>query len=828
MELLAPAGNWDSFIAAINNGADAVYLGGQQYSARQSAANFDDKQIREAVEYAHLRDRRVYVTVNTLIDNSEFAGVLDYLFELQNAGVDAVILQDMGLLNAARTVLPSLRIHASTQMTIHNQDGAAFLRNQGVKRIVLARELSLPEITAISQEVKGVELEIFVHGALCYCYSGQCLFSSMVGGRSGNRGRCAQPCRLPYELYTRNDKQRVMLPEQGKYLLSPADLCLIENLPDLQKAGAASLKIEGRMKRPEYVAVVTKAYRQVLDSLHEDPAFEPEPALKDRLLKIFNRNFSSGYLNPGNNEFLSTRRPNNRGIYVGRVLDQNREMLTRIKLIDTVSQGDGLAVWVGQGQVPASIVKQMLVDGKNVEDAHSGEIIEIQLEGRVFNNDRVFKTHDEKLLSEAQQSFRADAGVRIPVDAEVYLSEGQALRLALIDPEGNRVEVETKNLAQTAGQQPLTEEILRQKIGRLGNTPFELRNLNINSDNNLLVPFSDINDARRRAVELLLQNILKEKQTSPIDAMVYWTGKERFLLSQPAGEPIPKLQLTVMVSSIEQVEPALQNGADRVYLGMEGLGARHHLQKLQINELLQRNRSQAERIVPVLPRIHKPGDLYSYREIVEGSFPSVMIASWADLQWARSSGLNILADYSLNIFNRSTQRYISELGVSGVCLSPELNMEQLANFGDLSMVELIVHGDLILMQSQYCMLGGVLGGSRKNCSAPCVSERYYIKDSKGYEFPVATDADCRFYIFNSRTLCMIEDLPRIIALGPASIRIEARCLTTDHLGDTIKLYRQALDELQQGSRPDLSVYKQELSAINNASFTKGHYYRGVL
>jgi len=828
MELLAPAGNWDSFIAAINNGADAIYLGGQLYSARQSAGNFDSKQLREAIEYAHLRDRKVYVTVNTLIDNNEFTEVLDYLFELQNAGADAVILQDMGLLNAVRTVLPSLRIHASTQMTIHNQDGAAFLRNQGVKRIVLARELSLADITAIRSAVNEAELEIFVHGALCYCYSGQCLFSSMVGGRSGNRGRCAQPCRMPYELYTSPDQHRVMLPEQGKYLLSPADLCLIEFLPELQKAGVASLKIEGRMKRPEYVAVVTKAYRKVLDSLQDDPAFEPDPALKDRLLRIFNRNFSSGYLIADNTELLSTKRPNNRGVFVGRVVDQNREMLTRIKLSDTVSLGDGLVVWVGQGQAPASIVREMKVAGQNVGEACSGEIMEIKLDGRVFANDRVFKTHDEKLLSEAQQSMRVDAGSRIPVDAEVYISAGQALRLVMADRKGNRVEVATHALAQLADQHPLNEEILRQKIGRLGNTPFELKNLNINGDRDLLVPFSDINDARRRAVDSLLQKILQDKQAVPIDPMVYWSEKDRFLKPPQSGEPMQKPLLTVLVSSIGQVEQALANGADRIYLGMEGLGARRHLQKSQINELLKLNLVNAERIIPVLPRIHQPGDDYSYREMLGDHFGSVMIASWADLEWALQSGLETLADYSLNIFNRYTLRYLSQLGVSSVCLSPELNMEQLANFGDLHNVELIVHGDLILMQSQYCLLGGVLGGSKKNCNAPCVSQGYYIKDSKGYEFPVVTDADCRFYIFNSRTLCMIEDLPRMMAMAPASLRIEGRLMTAENLGAAIQLYRQALNELLQGAKPELSIYKQELSSINNSSFTKGHYYRGVL
>jgi putative protease len=243
MELLAPAGSWEAFLAAIKNGADAVYLGGKDYSARQSAANFDDGELVKAVKYAHLRGKKIYVTVNTLIDAGEFEDALDYLNRIHQFGVDGVIIQDVGLMNAARQLLPQLRLHASTQMTIHNSAGVEFMRGQGIQRVVLARELSLAEITAISKTVKGVELEVFVHGALCYSYSGQCLFSSMVGGRSGNRGRCAQPCRLPYQLLA--DGKEVNLSAQGQYLLSPADLCLVEYLPELYHAGVNSLKIEG-------------------------------------------------------------------------------------------------------------------------------------------------------------------------------------------------------------------------------------------------------------------------------------------------------------------------------------------------------------------------------------------------------------------------------------------------------------------------------------------------------------------------------------------------------------------------------------------------------
>ncbi|MDD3365026.1 MAG: U32 family peptidase [Syntrophomonas sp.] len=827
MELLAPAGNWDSFMAAMKNGADAVYLGGQQYSARQSAQNFEDKQVQEAVVYAHLRDKKVYVTVNTLTDNGEFAEVLDYLYKLQQIGVDAIIIQDMGLLDAARNVLPDLRLHASTQMTVHNQDGVSLLRDLGIKRIVLARELSLPDITAIAREVAGVELEVFVHGALCYSYSGQCLFSSMIGGRSGNRGRCAQPCRLAYDLYTRNDKNKVKLTDQGRYLLSPADLCLIEYLPELKAAGVSSLKIEGRMKRAEYVAVVTRAYRQALDSLEENPEFRPGPEVKEKLLKIFNRNFSRGHLIP-DSDFMSTRRPNNRGVYVGRVVEQNQNMFTQIKLSDTVSIGDGVVVWVGQGQAPAFVIKEMYVDGNRVLEASSGEIIGLQLEGRVFPNDRVFKTHDERLLSEALESIRDEKGSRIPVDAEVSLVLGKPMQIALVDEKGLRVEMQTENPAQLAKGHPLDEEILRAKIGRLGNTPFELRNLSIDGDLNLMIPLSDINEVRRQAADSLMQKILISKQAKSSDAHSYWTQKIDFLGELPIGECLQAPLLSVVVSKMEQVEIALENGADRVYLGMEGLGSHKHLRLAEIRELQSGGGEKIERVVPLLPRIHKPGEPNIFRELADGCFSTLMIANWADLKWGLHRGFRLLTDYSLNIFNNYSLRFLFQQGVSGACLSPELSFDRLQTFTDFSKVELLIHGELILLESQHCMLGGVLGGGREKCLAPCSGNSYYIQDDKGYEFPVETDAHCRFYIFNSRTLCMMPDLPRILALKPASMRIEARRFSDEQLGDTVKLYRQALKELLKGSKPDLGAYQQDLAAVTPSSFTKGHYYRGVL
>ncbi|HNX92076.1 MAG TPA: U32 family peptidase [Syntrophomonas sp.] len=826
MELLAPAGNWEAFLAAMKNGADAVYMGGKNYSARQSADNFDLEQVARAVEYAHVRSKKVYMTVNTLIDNDEFSEALDYLFNLSKLQVDAIIIQDIGLAAASRKVLPELRLHASTQMTIHNGDGAAFIRDLGFKRIVLARELSSHDISSITKEVDHIELEVFVHGAICYCYSGQCLFSSMVGGRSGNRGRCAQPCRMVYQLKSRSGRVAPDSERAGRYLLSPADLCLIDYLPELRASGVSSLKIEGRMKRPEYVAVVTRAYREALD-LMETCGERPLPEVKDKLLKIFNRRFSSGYFIPAPADFLSTRRPNNRGVFVGRVLEQDHKLQTKIKLNERVQSGDGLVIWVNKGKNPILLVKDMLVNDQLQNEAQSGDIINVLLEERVSPGDRVFKTHDEQVLQEALQSIRDEESGRIPVDAEVDLQLDQPLLFILRDENGNTAEARTKAMAQQARNQALDETVLRDKLGRMGNTPFILRNLTIKGSEGVMLPFSEINEVRRQAVEILTAQRLSAVSI-PIPGQNDFKQRRRALfksIDKRKCDHLPLLNVTV--SSLEQAEKALHNGADQVLLGLEGLVSGRRPVKNQIRDWLAQNPQTADRLIPVLPRIHVPGDGFNYRELIQTGFKKIMTCNWGDLRWGVKQDAEIMADYSLNIFNLYAQRLLQELGIISVCLSPELNFRQLQSWPDFAKVELLAHGHLQLMESQHCMLCSVLGEEADQCKAPCRRDRFYLLDEKQYKFPVVTDADCRFYVFNSRTLCMMEDLKRLVSLGPLALRIEGRLMSEEELAGTVRLYRQALDQLGEGIEPDLEDFARRLPVAEH-ELTKGHYYRGVL
>ncbi|NLV22086.1 MAG: U32 family peptidase [Syntrophomonadaceae bacterium] len=826
MELLAPAGNWEAFLAAMKNGADAVYMGGKNYSARQSAENFDLEQIGRAVEYAHVRAKKVYMTVNTLIDNDEFTGALDYLYNLSELQVDAVIVQDIGLAAACRKLLPELRLHASTQMTIHNSDGAALIRDLGFKRIVLARELSVDDIHSICHEVDRMEFEVFVHGAICYCYSGQCLFSSMVGGRSGNRGRCAQPCRMAYQLQSRSGKFDPDPEQAGRYLLSPADLCLIDYLPELRASGVSSLKIEGRMKRPEYVAVVTRAYREALD-LMESCGERPLPEVKDKLLKIFNRRFSRGYFIPAPAEFLSTRRPNNRGVFVGRVLEQDYKLQTKIKLSERVQNGDGLVVWVNKGKNPVVLVKDMDINGRQQDVAQPGDVIKILLENRVSPGDRVFKTHDEQILQEAQQSIRDEELGRLPVDAEVYLQLGQPLRLILRDEQGNTAEAFSQASAQQARNQALDGTVLRDKLGRMGNTPFVLRDLTIGGEAALMLPFSEINEVRRQAVEKLIAQRLSALTTPTAGRKVYEQRRRVLIKSIDKNRNYNLPLLNVAVSSLEQAETALHNGADQVLLGLEGLVSGRRPTPKQIMDWMALHPQAADRVIPVLPRIHLSGDAYDYRKITPSGCKKLMVSNWGDLRWGLHQDAEILTDYSLNIFNHYAQQYLQEVGAISMCLSPELNFKQLQSWPDFAKVELLVHGQLQLMESQHCMLCTVLGEEPGHCQAPCRRDRFYLQDEKQYKFPVATDADCRFYVFNSRTLCMLEDLKRLVGLGPLALRIEGRLMDKAELAATVKLYRQALDQLAKGTQPDWEDLARQLPRAEQ-EFTKGHYYRGVL
>ncbi|HHT62970.1 MAG TPA: U32 family peptidase, partial [Clostridia bacterium] len=567
-EILAPAGDFQSLIAAVENGADAVYLGGKAFSARAFAANFSEEELEKAVEYAHLRNVKIYVTVNILVDNSELKDALSYIKTLYDLGVDGLILQDLGLSYMISQVLPEFVMHGSTQMTVHNREGAEFLAQLGFKRVVLARELSLEDISQINRD-PVIELEIFGHGALCVCYSGQCLMSSLIGGRSGNRGRCAQPCRMNYTLV---DERGVNVADavMGEHLLSPRDLNTLELLPEICRAGISSLKFEGRMKRPEYVATVIRVYRNALERVRKNPEkFSVTPEELKELAQIFNRDFTTGYLlgNPGR-DLMSFKRPNNRGIRVGRILEiKDRGKMAIIKLDEELRIGDGLEVWLTKGGRQGFFVEKIICGGKSVTEAQAGEIVTINILGKPRAGDRVFKTHDVKLMEKAQNSY-VNPQKFVPINFRFTAKEGQPFQLEGEDQEGNKAFFRSDYIVEKAKKHPGDEDYVRQQLGRLGGTSFYLDTLTFDMEDGLMLPASELNAARRHILtEITNKRLIK--YAYPEVSWVEVEQKYRSLLPAKKKRQAQKIKLAVRVGSYAGAKAALDAGADVIYLDGE-------------------------------------------------------------------------------------------------------------------------------------------------------------------------------------------------------------------------------------------------------------------
>ncbi len=834
-ELLAPAGSMEALRAGIENGADAVYLGGQMFSARASAANFSKQELAEAVQYAHLRGVKVYVTANTLIDNGELNEFSDFLYYLYSISVDAVIVQDIGAAYLARRVLPELPLHASTQMTITNSAGVEYLQQLGFARIVLARETPLTDMQKIYQKT-GAELEVFVHGALCICYSGQCLMSSMIGGRSGNRGRCAQPCRMTYKLVNRQDRSPVSGIEVGEHLLSPRDLNLLDYLADLSAAGIASLKIEGRMKRAEYVATVVRNYRQALDRLTRDGGQGSEAEHKE-LAQIFNRDFTTGYLlESPRPEMMSYKRPNNRGVMLGRIVqyDQSKNRAL-IKLETTLNIGDGIEVWIKKGREGAYVQKMWSKQGE-VDSAIAGEQVWIELAGAASVGDRIFKTHDEQLVAKARSSYQEGRALsRAPLDFYIEGRLNEPLRIRAVDSEGNTGEGVTGVAAEQALKRPLTEEYLQQQLDRLGNTPFALGSVVVKLEGDLMVPVREINEARRKAVEQV--TAAKLDRGHKINEIDFRRRVKKFQVGSSQTNR-STTRLAVSVGDAQSLEQAVKAGADIVYFAGEQFRSKPPFSREELARGI--DCCLRHKAVPViqLPRLaNEKGQEDCLRLLDQAAAlgaGTVQAGNLGSLKLALDrQNLKVYADYPLNIFNDLSLRFLTEQGVQAATLSPELNFAQI-NRLDLEqycLPEFIVHGALPLMVSEYCAIGCLVGGGKREvCSRPCKQHGFGLKDRLNFVFPVETDHNCRMHIFNAKELNLIEHLHELITLGAGSLRLELKKEPAEYVSKVVKIYRRELNRAllkPKGYAVD-EKNLEELMGLRPGGYTKGHYFRGVI
>ncbi|MGL4483585.1 MAG: peptidase U32 family protein [Anaerovoracaceae bacterium] len=505
-ELLSPAGSMEALKAAVENGADAVYLGGTAFNARINANNFELKEIKEAIDYAHLRDVKVYLTMNTLLLDEELPEAIYFIAAVYAFGIDSVIIQDMGLAYLLKKYFPDLPMHLSTQGTVYNASGVMTAKNLGFERVVLAREVSLDEIKNITSKTDA-EIEVFVHGAICLCYSGQCQMSRVIGGRSGNRGECAQPCRLPYT----NEKG------EKAYFLSPRDLSYINAIPELIEAGVSSFKIEGRMKSPEYVAIVTRLFRKYIDKNWEqlnnnENYLRPSKEELRELTQIFNRgDFYSGYLYNDEKDFFSDNTVKNKGICIGEVEKILRGKLLEVKLLENeeLELGDGVEIESSNGDRKSNIVTYL--KKKNSKS----EIIIGDFGGKIQQNSKVYKTSSKKQLLAARESY-SPGNKKTGIYGEFIAALGQPAELSLFDNKGNYASIKSEMNIEKAINKSTSTDDIRKQLSKLGDTPFEFENLNINIDEGIFIPSSVLNKLRRDGIELLRKEKIKSKERKKV------------------------------------------------------------------------------------------------------------------------------------------------------------------------------------------------------------------------------------------------------------------------------------------------------------------------
>ncbi|MBA1342396.1 MAG: hypothetical protein C5S52_02230 [ANME-2 cluster archaeon] len=856
-ELLAPAGNNESLIAAVENGCDAVYLGATTLSARASAANFAPDELASAIDYAHLRGVKAYVAVNTLIKDSETADAAALLRHLDESGADAAIVQDIGLLSMVQSLAPDLPIHASTQMTVHNSEGAGFLQDMGVTRVVLAREMTLDEIKQVKQNT-DLEIEIFVHGALCISYSGQCLMSSMIGGRSGNRGVCAQPCRKRYRLQTGGRRVET----DGEYLLSPRDLNTSRILPELIEAGIDSFKIEGRLKRPEYVACVTRIYRGLIDRYVKDPSgyFVTDDESRS-LAQVFNRGFTAGYFtgNP-RGELMSRRRPYNRGIPVGTVIGCDRTRLC-IRLSGTLRTGDGIGV-TGAAGVGAegdgggegagaddggsgTIVRQMYAGGRQVDHAGSGTVVDIPLtspDAQVRAGSTVYKTLDKPLMDSLRSSFTSPAPLRrIPVTITAEAAVGSPLGLRIEDNDNNAAHVHSEYVIERAVSRPTTREEIVRQLAKLGNTVFEASESDIDlrteGGGDIFIPVSQLNRVRSDAVSRLTDARIagwrrgartRHRHDRSADAAgIIQTTEPRAQVADTSKRSSSAVSLAVSVSSMDGVRSAVAGGADVIYLGGERYrGGCVEAEAFDLETVIRYVHQSGRRIYLNTPGIASDSQMRGVADAMSKAMrfgvDGVLVSNHGVFRLAEEIGLDRIVDSPLNVFNRMSLRFWAEHGAGRVTLSPELTLAEIRKIAKYGAVECIVHGRITLMESEHCVVGGILGGV-DSCTAPCEDGGFELVDEKGYAFPLMMDMDCRMHLLNSSELCMLEHIPAIVRAGVSSIRIEARVVESDRAGEITRLYRDALDGCSARDGKIQSTCKGI-----TGKYTTGHYRRGVL
>ena len=747
-ELLAPAGNMDAALQAIHNGADAIYMGGKSFGARAFAGNFSYDEMKQAIDTAHLYGVRVYVTVNTLIYQDETIDFLAHVQKIYKLGADALIMQDIGMIDMVRHSFPDIEIHASTQMHNHNDSCLYFVRELGVTRAVLARETSLTQIKNLTCDI---EKEVFIHGALCISYSGQCLFSSLTLGRSGNRGTCAQVCRMRYMLEDEDGRQ---VKKDGEYLLSPKDLALFEDIGKLADLGVAGFKIEGRMKSPQYVGHVTKIYSKLLDSYRNSAPMRFDADDREKLERLFNRGFTKGHvLGDSGASLMEPMRPNHKGAPLGRVKSLSRDKIA-IELCDTLNQGDGIKFETSD---TGFICNKIYLRGKLVNGAAAGETVEVDAKTRVQTGENVLKTSDVALL----KSLDDYAEKKITVSAHIKAVKSQPLQLTLKDDIGNEVSVQG-DIVQPSRTRPTTVDELTDSISKLGGTPFVMGNVSCECEADIFIAKSQANAIRRAAVDELIaaRTAIAERR------IVDYTPEP---VSYAAGDGATKLH--VLVRTCEQFDAIKDLVSGDIYTSDEALYREHKNQyknlRLKTNKLAEyAPEYNGERLL-----VTDNGGMYEYKHAND-----------------------IVCDYSLNVVNAQTAAVFVGMNASRVTLSPELDITQTADLikayelqnAQKPPLEAIIYARYEVMAIKHCVISNS-SITDKRC-AKCDKKQYYLTDIHENRYPVATDRSCNNYILGP--LVESRDIAALKALGVTHFRIEFFDESAERCEEVVREYAE--------------------------------------
>lgn len=804
IELLAPVGTMESLYAAVENGADAVYLGGKVFNARQYASNFGMDELKEAVKYAHLRGTKVYVTVNILLENKELEEAVDYIKNLYEIDVDGLIVQDLGLVHLIKTLFPDFELHGSTQMTINNLQGALFLENLGFKRVVLAREVSTKEIKYIKDN-SNLELEGFIHGALCVCYSGQCLMSSIIGGRSGNRGTCAQPCRMPYSIVSLKNQELVSEQFIKKHILSTKDLCTIENIDDVVNSGLKSLKIEGRMKRPEYVALVVSKYRKALDKGVNSITDED----KKELLQIFNRGFTKGYLfNDFGKSFISLDRPDNRGVYIGKVENIDRKNMY-IKLIDDLDIGDGIELTTEKGEYVGVVANT---------SSNKGSILKLDRIRNVSISSPVYKTSSVSLLDRAKSTFVGEEKIKYPLKMEVNISIGNPATLSIYDGE-NVIHVETEQLVEKSQKVSLTKEKIEKQLSKLADEPYCIDIMDIYLEEGSFLSLSSLNGLRRDGIDELNKKRMNFNNRSNVNKDLLHKTEKEFFKYEDEKKDLSGKKLSVKVSNINQFESIDLEKLDRIYLGFYE----------DIDNCIKEVKKAKKEVFFYTDKIYTDKGLRLLGENLDRNsdyLDGISVSNIGTLNFVKNRlNLPIHGDIGLNVFNSYTARLLRERNVSSITLSPELTLKQIEDVIDrVSMpYEAIGYGYLPLMVMKHCPMSLIKGcNGDSECSICKFNSGYGLEDRKNIVFPFRRQ-NSTTTIYNSVPLVIIEDLNTLFDKGLQMIRLDFTYEDKD-----ISMIQDAYYNRLHGKLKERDLTQVLEHFREDAGFTKGHFFRGVL